>query len=239
MKSRSSNGKQYEKIFHELTYRFSPWEVWNDFITMFACSLSNAVDRQHYEEREALYLKAIQKYNKKEQQLFPQLCAEVINALEENPEQDYLGSLYMEFGLGNQNKGQFFTPYHVCECMAKISVGNIKPIIENKGYASFNDMCCGAGATLIAGIHAAKRILGDDLNWQQHLLITGQDIDSTTALMCYIQLSLLGAAGYIKIGNSLTEPMRANGTLENYWFTPMYFSEVWTYRRLFRGVELL
>lgn len=43
--------------------------------------------------------------------------------------------------------------------------------------------------------------------------------------MCYIQLSLLGVAAYIKVGNTFTEPM--------------YCSEVWTIRRLFKGKTLL
>ena len=49
--------------------------------------------------------------------------------------------------------------------------------------------------------------------------------------MCYIQLSLLGVAAYIKVGNSLTEPMVENDSTENYWFTPIYFSDVWVMRR--------
>ena len=73
------------------------------------------------------------------------------------------------------------------------------------------------------------------MNFQNHVLVTAQDIDYTTALMCYIQLSLLGMAGYVKIGNSLTEPMSTNDATDNYWFTPMYFSDVWVFRRLFHG----
>lgn len=71
--------------------------------------------------------------------------------------------------------------------------------------------------------------------YQNHLLVVAQDIDETVALMCYIQLSLLGVAGYVKVGNSLTEPMTDNDNKENYWFTPMYFSNVWVLRRIFGG----
>ena len=71
------------------------------------------------------------------------------------------------------------------------------------------------------------------------LIHISQDIDYTVAMMCYIQLSLLGAAAYIKIGNSLTEPMSSNDTLENYWFTPMYFCEPWSLRRSIKGRVLL
>lgn len=108
--------------------------------------------------------------------------------------------------------------------------------VEQDGYISINDPCCGAGATLIAGIHAARKQLEKaNLNYQNHLLVVAQDIDETVALMCYIQLSLLGVAGYVKVGNSLTEPMTDNDNKENYWFTPMYYSNVWVLRRIFGG----
>ena len=88
---------------------------------MFACSLSNPVDKFHYEEREKRYLKIIKKYNKREQEQFPELAAYVVMALEENPEQDFLGSIFMELNLGDKSNSQFFTPYHVCELMAKVT----------------------------------------------------------------------------------------------------------------------
>lgn len=236
----AQSDQPFIKLFNKLAYRFSPWEAWKDFIVMFSCAISNPLDKLHYEEREKLYLSIIKKYNKEEQELFPQLAAEVVNALEENPEQDFLGKLFMQLNLGNEAGGQFFTPYHVCECMAKMTIGDILPRVKEQGYISIADPCCGAGATLIAGIHEAARQLAEaGMNWQNHVLIVAQDIDYTTALMCYIQLSLLGAAAYIKIGNTLTEPMCSNDTLESYWFTPMYFSSVWSVRRLFKGKTLL
>ena len=231
--------KPFIKIFNTLTYRFSAWEVWKDFVTLFACAISNAVDKSHYDIREELYLKTIQKYNEKERNLFPQLAAETIIALEKNPEQDFLGDIFMNLGIGNRHNGQFFTPYHVCEAMAKCTIGDILPKIEEDGYIVINDPCCGAGATLIAGIHEVRKQCGDKYNYQNHVLVTAQDIDYTTALMCYIQLSLLGVAGYIKIANTLTEPMDSKDTPEKYWFTPIYFSGVWTVRRLLKGKMLL
>ncbi len=225
--------QEFIKLFRSISQRFHPWEMWSDFITMFACSISNAVDKEHFDDREALYLKIVKKYNEKELEVFPQLAAEVVMALEKNPEQDFLGSVYMALELGNQKAGQFFTPYHVCQCMAKITVGDLLPQIKEHGYITINDCACGAGATLIAGIHAARESLEKEgLNWQHHVLVAAQDIDFTTALMCYIQLSLLGCAAYIKIGNTLTDPMTPGDSKENYWYSPMYFMDPWATRRL-------
>lgn len=77
----------------------------------------------------------------------------------------------------------------------------------------------------------------DDLNFQNYTFVVGQDIDFTAGLMCYIQLSLLGVAGYVKIGNTLTDPIIHGDNLENYWFTPIYFSNIWSMRRLFNVYE--
>lgn len=236
----SQSDQPFIKLYRELTYRWTPWEVWQDFVTMYACAISNAVDKSHFDEREAMYLKRIQKYSKKEQELFPQLAAEVVLALEKKPEQDFLGKIFMELNLSNDSGGQFFTPYNVCQMMAEMTVGDVVAHVEKHGYITINDPACGAGATLIAAVHAAAKPLSEaGFNWQNHVLVTAQDIDYTVALMCYIQLSLLGTAAYIKIGNTFTEPMGSADTLENYWFTPMYFSGVWSARRLFKGKELL
>lgn len=229
--------KEFLRVFNQLTNRHRSWDVWRDFITMYACALSNPVDKEHYDERESLYLRIIKKYNKQEQPLFSELAANTVMALEENPEQDFLGSIFMSLNLGNQHNGQFFTPYHVCELMAEVTMQDVVSKIKKDGIITINDPCCGAGATLIAGIHAArKRLEKAGYNYQNHVLVVAQDIDMTVALMCYIQLSLLGVAGYIKIGNSLTDPITENDSKENYWFTPMYFFPTWSMRRLFGGM---
>ena len=104
---------------------YRSFEVWNDFVVMAACALSNPVDKTHFEEREKRYLKIIRKYRKKEQALFPELLAHTVMALEANPEQDFLGSMYMELDLGSKRLQQIFTPYHICQLMAAITVENV------------------------------------------------------------------------------------------------------------------
>ena len=150
---------------------------------------------------------------------------------------DCLGSVFMELNFGNKSTSQFFTPYHICELMAKVTEEDVAAIVKEKGYITINDPCCGAGATLIAAVNEARKQLEKvNLNFQNHVLVAAQDIDEIVALMCYIQLSLLGVAAYIKVGNSLTEPMSTDDNGENYWFTMMYFSDVWAMRRLFHSV---
>lgn len=232
--------KEFVRVFKELTRMRTHWSVWKDFVLMSACALSNAVDKSHYDEREERYLNAIRKYTKAEQQLFPELFAHTVMALELNPEQDFLGRMATLLDVTEKSKQQIFTPYSVSELMAEITMDDVAEQVRKKGYVTIDDCCCGAGSTLIAGVNTAKkRLEKEELNFQNHVLISGQDVDETMALACYIQLSLLGVAGVIKVGNTLTDPMSSVDTLENYWFTPMYFSDVWAFRRAIRQLDAL
>ena len=76
----------------------------------------------------------------------------------------------------------------------------------------------------------------ENLNFQNHIFVAAQDIDETVALMCYLQISLLGVAGYVKVGNALTEPMTEKDNTKNYWMTPMYYSDIWNLRQLFNSM---
>lgn len=226
--------QEFRSKFQQLlSPRSRPIDIWRDFIVMSACAMSNTVDKSHYDEREKRYLETINKYEKSQQHIFPELYADVVMALDENPEQDFLGRMFMDLHLDYEELKQIFTPYHVCQLMADVTMGDLVQQVEEQGYVSINDCCCGAGANLIAAINSARHMLEDaGLNFQNHILIIGQDIEELVALMCYIQISLLGVAGYIKVGNALTEPMTSDDSMENYWFTPMYFSDVWQTRRM-------
>lgn len=226
--------QEFRSKFQQLlSPRSRPIDIWRDFIVMSACAMSNTVDKSHYDEREKRYLETINKYEKSQQHIFPELYADVVMALDENPEQDFLGRMFMDLHLDYEELKQIFTPYHVCQLMADVTMGDLVQQVEEQGYVSINDCCCGAGANLIAAINSARHMLEDaGLNFQNHILVIGQDIEELVALMCYIQISLLGVAGYIKVGNALTEPMTSDDSMENYWFTPMYFSDVWHTRRM-------
>lgn len=242
MRRQEQQRKEFAQKLRGLSGRFNTWEIWSDFVMMFAIAISNAFDKSHYDAREETYLKIINKYDEKERMVFPEPVVDVTNALESDPEQDFLGSVYMELELGNHWIGQFFTPYSICKCMAALTSGNEVEQIERDGYIIINDCACGAGATLIAAVNQIDLELfkaKSPLHWQDHVLVTAQDIDFTTGMMCYIQLSLLGCAGYVKIGNTLTDPMHTGDDLSNYWFMPGYFRDVWHYRRIFHNMDAL
>lgn len=196
--------KEFLKLFDKLTYSRSSWQVWEDLMTVMACSISNAVDREpdRFKRREEQYERAIKRLGGVE--IPAQMLGIITIALEKNPDQDFLGSLYMNLNLGSHWHGQFFTPYNVSRMMAEMNFsGEAKAEAERKGYISVCDPCVGAGAMLIAAANAMRRA---KVNYQTQAVFVGQDIDSVVAKMAYIQLSLLGCPGYIIVGNSLTNP---------------------------------
>ena len=234
---------EFMKIFRSLCGRYRRWEIWQDFITLSAIAISNAVDRSHAAEREKTYLTISRKYKPDEMLKFSQMLQEVVAGIDHNPEQDFLGELFMALNLGSDHAGQFFTPYYVCCLMAEITGTDLLVRIERDGWVSVNDCACGAGALLVA---FANTCLHHKINYQTSVLFVAQDIDCIVGLMCYIQLSLLGCAGYIVIGDSLLHPMTSldrRGLIpqpgENVWYTPFYFQDVWHYRRIGAQMELL
>lgn len=78
-------------------------------------------------------------------------------------------------------------------------------------------------------------------------LYVAQDIDRTAALMCYLQLSLLGCAGYVVVGDSLLHPTVGPGGTpllisptpeQEVWLMPALYSEVWAARIQWERVKL-
>lgn len=231
--------RQFLSNFQRLCNRHHAWQVWQDFVNMSTCSIANAVDRRPdvWDLREASYMETVQRYSKDELNLICELFSVTVMALDENPAQDFLGKFYMQLDFGNEWKGQFFTPWNVAELMAKMQIGDtIKEQIETEGYISINDSCCGAGCMFLAFAHVCRNDM--DINYQQSVLFVGQDIDEVVAKMCYIQISLLGCPGYVVIGNSLSEPLCGSAIEPSYkrpediWFTPLYFTDLWTLRRI-------
>ena len=91
------------------------------------------------------------------------------------------------------------------------------------------DPACGAGATLIAGVNVIAGELvrnRPELRWQDHVVVAAQDIDYIVGLMCYIQLSLIGCAGFVKIGDSIADPMHFGDDMAKYWILPTHHQEI-------------
>lgn len=230
--------KQLITACDRLIGRRSRGEIWRDMVALTACTIANSVPTApHRQERERDYLDIARKYSAEQLKAISQIIGDLWQWMDESVERDdyrdYLGDTFMKLNLGNEFGGQFFTPFHICAMMAKInSLDSVHIDIEKNGYATVTDPACGAGATLIA---MAQRCRREGIDDQRNVLFIGQDIDAATAQMCYIQLSMLGCAGYVHIGNTLRAPMTADvlfgDVTSETWYTPMFFSAEWAARR--------
>ncbi len=140
---------QFIKIFDELSYCHDRLNVFSDFVKMCAISIYRSF--AHNETLENEYLRTIKSYNKKEQELFTKMFAELIIMYEESNEiVDIIGSIYMDTKSKDKKLGQVFTPEHIAELMAEINVEkgeNFKTIIEKNGFITVMDPACGSGRT--------------------------------------------------------------------------------------------
>lgn len=226
--------KEFLDIFKQLCISRSSWQVWADLMSAMACTLANSVNKTlpTYEAREKEYAECIERLGGVEK---PAKCfAIVVEALERNPDQDFLGRLYMSLELGNHWKGQFFTPYDVCRCMAELTIHDNMQKLQNKEWVSVNDPACGAGATLVAAANTFRR---KGFNYQTQVLFVANDIDRVTAQMCFIQLSLLGCSGYVAVADTISNPVAGDPLMpdekpgQEFWYTPFYFRTEWKMRR--------
>lgn len=150
--------KKLVKMIQGLGEKYSTWSVFNDFLTMAATAISNAVDPVHREEREKLYMEAIAHYRKDEQSVFPEMFTVLVQAADqamamEGPK-DILGAVFHDLELHNKYKGQFFTPQSIADMMAQISGVQEPP--EGKDYIRLCEPTCGSGVMVIS---AAKVLL--------------------------------------------------------------------------------
>ena len=107
---RNERQKEFIRIFDQACRRHNRWTVWADFVVMVAISISNTVDKSNAKGREETYMSLASKYDKRELECICRMFAEVVSGIDENPDQDFLGEMFMALDLGNDHNGQFFTP---------------------------------------------------------------------------------------------------------------------------------
>lgn len=117
---------EFIKTFNEMSARYSRNELWYNYIDMHAIALANTCDSRCRDTREEQYNAIVQKYDEKTVNQFAVLTGITMTALLENPEQDFLGTVYQNLGLTKSRAGQFFTPYNVGQMMARVNNPRLK-----------------------------------------------------------------------------------------------------------------
>ena len=222
--------KQFRELLKSLSASHPLYTVWYDCMQLWIYAISNSCC--YRQDREDRYLSTIKRYTKGETDKISNLFALLVFILDEDREQDFLGEMYMEYGFGDKKKGEYFTPYHVASLMSAITGSDDEAVQD---YVVVNDPCCGSGVMLITYIN---KLIKDGQSPHKKALIVGIDSNLCIAMMCYIQISLLGAAGYVCIRNSLTEPLTGDvlHPPEDAFITPLFFLPIWKIRQMKFGL---
>ena len=196
------------KRINDSVYRFDKHQLISDVFECGAITISNMVDLISKDEREKRYLQIIKKYQKEEQaliaEIFSMIFALLSSVVYDNGRfYDNLGELFMRCNQGSSSAGQYFTPYHVSEMMARMTIGDeILAKSKNDGILTLNDSCCGGGGMMMAALDVLKNKY--NINYTRNCFILCSDIDLRCVHMAYLQLSLAGVPAIVKHQNSLT-----------------------------------
>lgn len=185
------------KMINVMSGSRSPYDVFCDWVKLMALSIQNGcqlIQDKTWHMREEEYLKTITPYGK-DGYKFVELFGMLVETMEANMS-DTLGEIYMESGCGNKNTGQFFTPFHVSEATAKLSLSGM----DDSQIVTMNEPSC--GGMIIA---TAKALKDKGINYQRCMKVVAQDLDWKAVYMCYVQLSLLGINAEVLQGNTLLD----------------------------------
>lgn len=178
--SSMSTKQSFSSLMLQFEHRYDLRTAFDDFLTVSLCSLSiNPLTRKSYDED--LYLDVIRQYEKDDlRHLFPEAFAQMVLEMESrkgsSEGNDVIGDFYQEH-LYRKRSSQFFTPWSVCEAMAKITCAE-----ETEKVLNVLDPTCGSGRTLLASAFE----LGN-----KHFYY-GIDLDSTCVRMSAMNLFLNG-----------------------------------------------
>lgn len=218
MTDRINHEKAFLSLFRETARYHHRRKVFEDFVSCSVIALENALCFS--EKREQKYLRIISSYEKPDISRMVQLLAHVVNGLQAGF-CDFLGRIFMDQELGNRDRIQFFTPWDLAACMARLQLGDIKTLFQTRPFITLCEPACGAGCMVLAFADTLNR---EGYAAHRYLWISATDIDPLAAGMAYIQLSLCGVAGEVIIGNSLCDERR------RVLFTPCHYLGNWPYR---------
>jgi type I restriction-modification system DNA methylase subunit len=176
-----------EHAIRQLSYGQHLFTTFRHFVEVSAIAFSNVADPINRAAREEQYLSIVRQYTPEEFQKFPSLLGMLVACLEQEST-DVLGVLYHRLELHNEQAGQFFTPYPVCQAMANMLVHDAKELIEQQEFLRAHEPCVGSGAMIMA---LAQALREEGINYQQCLHVTAVDRDLLAVQMAYVHCTLL------------------------------------------------
>lgn len=181
------------KTIQSMIGKYGVYNIFEDWVRMIALAYANQIFFN--QKREDEYLEIVKRYDENERSKLCEMYAWLLEWSEKEMT-DMLGYIYMHLELGSKAHGQFFTPYHVCQMMAKMQKYDGKVL-------KVNEPSCGAGGNIIALAEALKE---QGINYQQKMEVVCQDIDTKAVYMTYVQMCLYGIPAIVYQANTLSDP---------------------------------
>ena len=163
---------------------YSSFTIFNDWLDLMLYALQR--DDEHYLEIVKRY-KNNKPRGEREIDYFAQAFTLLLKFMKETNE-DVIGELYMQWNMSNKYRGQYFTPKHVADFMARIVAPNGGNIL---------DPACGSGIMLVSAIKTMTNRQLDEATFY------GQDIDLTCVKMCALNLLFFNVNGFVVWGDTL------------------------------------
>lgn len=212
-----------------------PGDAFREWTRMAAVPIMSATARlacddaayKRYEEEYARIEKRRKAYCPNAVEVGGRMFAYVSTALTLS-RRDFLGTcMERELMATNNKHGQVFTPPHIAHFMARVLSKAASVERDEAGLVTVCEPACGTGVITIEGLES---LVADGVP-QQDIWFECEDIDEGAANCCYIQLSLLGYAGVVRTGNTLSGEYRENA------FTPGGFllGTVWRRARAMKA----
>ena len=169
--------------------RYKPENVFKDFISLFAISLSNKV--YYNKKNNDMYQNIYRNYNKKDHFIFYALSTELTRLFCSQKEPyDILGDIYQK--ITNKNYLKVINNNAIQEIGKKLQ-GIIK-INKKNNNGKMIEMNCGSGAMILAYASILKMF---NLDYKIDLEVTAIDTDLINVFMTYIQLYFYDISGVV------------------------------------------
>ena len=199
------------KLLNFLKHKYTPEKVFQDFVSLFAISLSNKVyfNKKNSERYKEIY----NSYEQEEQYIFYALSSELIKLFKsENEPYDILGEIYKKITNNNCLKNM----YNKNLQEQGKSLQGVMKLNKKSNNGKLVDVNCGSGAKILA---YASTLNIFKLNYKIDLEVTAIDTDIINVFMTYIQLYFyeISAVVILVDERSNEEMMRL--------YTPLYENE--------------
>ncbi len=199
------------KLLNFLKHKYTPEKVFQDFVSLFAISLSNKVyfNKKNSERYKEIY----NSYEQEEQYIFYALSSELIKLFKSEDEPyDILGEIYKRITNNDCLKNM----YNKNIQEQGKSLQGVMKLNKKSNNGKLVDVNCGSGAKILA---YASTLNIFKLNYKIDLEVTAIDTDIINVFMTYIQLYFyeISAVVILVDERSNEEMMRL--------YTPLYENE--------------